>query len=250
MLGKTIPEPQKKTGRVFVCSAGYSHEFRRLMRIYPLAKGKSPPRWSVSRVRLQRNPQDNREESWQLCGDRSPGNHEQINKCFEIIGHIERPERGNLIQPLCCPSIEAANAKRISLCIIEPRFVPVLSFEDNPDSPDHPQSSMFDLFDDGITENPEGARRFTYQPYLEFVDEAGRHRLQLRDWGGYEFMRKHGDDRRHELTDAWRLRDRPCLLIGNMNHQRTVWLVISVLLPIRQMAFDLEASALLANAGE
>lgn len=35
MLGKTIPEPQKKTGRVFVCSAGYSDEFRHLIRIYP-----------------------------------------------------------------------------------------------------------------------------------------------------------------------------------------------------------------------
>lgn len=240
MLGKTVPEAQKKTGRTFVCSAGYSHEMRRLVRIYPLAKGKSPPRWSVCRVRLQRNPQDSREESWQLAADRSPGNHEHINKCFEIIRQVERQEQASLIQPLCCPSIDEANGKRKSLCIIEPRFIPALSFEDNPDSPDHPQLS---LFDEEGNQQPDGAKRFTYQPYLEFVDQAGRHRLQLRDWGGYEFMRKHGDQRRRELADAWHLGNRPCLLVGNMNQHRNVWLIISVLMPIHQMQLALESAA-------
>lgn len=51
----------------------------------------------------------------------------------------------------------------------------------------------------------------------------------LRDWGCFEFMRKQGDDRRYELHSALGLHNNSPLLVGNMNNQRTAWLVISVL---------------------
>ena len=239
MLGKTVPEVQKKSGRVFVCSAGYSHAMRGPIRVYPLARGKSPPRWSRCRVPLERNPEDSRDESWKLSGDRSPANHPKINSCFEITGEVRKQERPLFIQSLLSPSIQAANAKRKSLCIIEPESVPALSFEENEDSPDHPQISMFE---DGQEIVDEGARRFRFQPYLEFKDEGGWHRLQMRGWCGYEWMRKQGDERRFQLAENWRLGQRPCLLVGNMNQHRNVWLIISVLTPIRQMQLQLEAA--------
>jgi hypothetical protein len=197
MLGKTIPEAQKKSGRVFVCSAGYSHEMRQLLRIYPLARRKCPPRWSVSQIDLERNPDDSRSESWKIKGDRSAERHEQINGCFNVTCQIEGEERSKIVQSLLSPSIERANERRQSLCVIQPASAPVLGFEENPESPEHPQMDMFD--DDAPDNLAVGSKRFAYQPYLEFRDEDGWHNLQIRDWGGYEFMRKHGDDRRHEL---------------------------------------------------
>lgn len=237
MLGKTVPEIQKKSGRTFVCSAGYSHSMRGPIRIYPLARGKSPPRWSRCHVSLERNPEDSREESWRLAGDRSPANHPRINECFKIVGEIGRDERALFIQSLLCPSIAAANGKHKSLCIIEPHTIPRLSFEEAEDHPDHPQIS---LFEDSHDPSKDGARRFRFQPYLEFRDAEGSHNLQMRGWCGYEWMRKQGDDRRHQLAENWRLDRRPCLLVGNMNQHRNVWLVISVLTPISQMTLALE----------
>jgi hypothetical protein len=55
-------------------------------------------------------------------------------------------------------------------------------------------------------------------------------------------MRKYGDNRRHELFAAAHLDKNPVLLVGNMNNQRTAWLVISVLLPV-QLALDLDVVA-------
>ncbi len=59
MLGKTVPEPNSD-GRVFVCSAGVSPTLRQLVRVYPLARGGAPARWSVNAVKLERNPKDAR----------------------------------------------------------------------------------------------------------------------------------------------------------------------------------------------
>jgi hypothetical protein len=49
----------------------------------------------------------------------------------------------------------------------------------------------------------------------------------------FEFMRKYGDDRRHELRDTLHLDASCSLLVGNLNHHRTAWLVICVLRGIR-----------------
>lgn len=62
----------------------------------------------------------------------------------------------------------------------------------------------------------------------------------LRDWGVYELMRKHNNltdmsdtERRRYVGQALRLDDTCSLLVGNMNNQRTAWLVISVLRGLR-----------------
>lgn len=225
LLGKTVPEPNSD-GRVFVCSAGWSTEYRKLVRIYPLARRKSPPRWSRSVVRLERNPKDSRDESWRIAADRTRFEHHNINRCFDIIEDRVAPSsRPQLLKRAFRSSIAEANDQRLSLAIIQPAAKPRLFFEHNPNSPDSPALRLFDVDDD----EPQGARRFAYIPRLEFADEQGTHRLMLRDWGVYEFMRKHGDERRYELADALNLTDESSLLVGNLNHQRNAWLVISVL---------------------
>jgi hypothetical protein len=229
MLGKTIPEPTSD-GRIFVCSAGFSEDLRSLVRLYPLARRDCPPRWSRSRVAVERNPRDSRRESFALKGNRNPSDHADINRLFETTIELSPKDRDHLVERIVDRSIADLNANRRSLGVLQPEGVAKLHFDENPASPDSPQLS---LFADSDEEKRElGARRFAYLPRLTFKDLAGDwHDLQLRDWGGFEFLRKHGDHRRHELSDALHLNRRPSLLVGNMSSQRNAWLVISVLPP-------------------
>jgi hypothetical protein len=233
MLGTTVPEPNSD-GRIFVCSAGVSEEYRRLVRIYPLARRNAPRRWGVHRVRLERNPRDSREESFQVAGDRRPGAHQWINYRFEVVKPAyPQNARANLLSRHVLGSLHEANAKRASLAIIQPDDLE-LDFQFNPPPEDTPQLSLFEG-DDG--EQASGARRFRWMPRLRFRDECGRHDLMLRDWGAFELQRKH--EERYfldNLQSALHLGQSSSLLVGNMNNHRTTWLVVSVLNGLRKPA--------------
>lgn len=243
MLGTTVPEPTRRDGRIFVCSAGVSAEFGKLVRIYPLARRNIPSRWGVYRVPLERNPEDNRDESFKVAGDRSPGAHENINSQFQLVrSAVPHPERVALLAPYVVGSIKEANDRsraaktpreRFSLAIIHPEQID-LEFDHNPESPESPQMGLFDLSIVGKT-LPEGAKRFAYIPRLRFRDELGWNNAMLRDWGTYELQRKHGPEYfRQNLAGALHLSERSSLLVGNFNQHRTAWLVISVLNGIRE----------------
>ncbi|MBX6749996.1 MAG: hypothetical protein IRY85_10075 [Micromonosporaceae bacterium] len=242
MLGKTVPEPNRD-GRVFVCSAGYSPTLRSLIRIYPLSRYAAPPTWSISTVKLERNPMDSRAESYRLAGDRRPGVHDHINRrAFEVHGMVPRAQRAELLKRCVFPSIAAAQQRqpgygkdKMSLAILHPESIE-LEFEHNPASPDSPQLALFDAPGDV----PSGARRFPYIPRLRFRDSDGEHRLMLREWGVYELMRKHNNltqmsdgERKKFVGGALHLDPSCSLLVGNMNNQRTAWLVIAVLRGLR-----------------
>lgn len=235
MLGTTVPEPNSDD-RVFVCSAGVSAEYRKLIRIYPLSRINIPHRWGKYRVRVERNPKDHREESFKIAGDRSPGAHERINKEFEVVTDKIKPqEKPELLSKFVIGSIKEANAKRMSLAIIHPESFE-LHYDTNPEAADAPQMSLFDL---GQAQPTAGARRFPFMPRLRFHDECGWNNLMLRDWGCFERMRKAPDriaapDGRKYMTDALHLDADSSLLIGNMNNQRNAWLIISVLNGIRE----------------
>lgn len=230
MLGKTVPE-QTADGRRTVCSAGWSRELGQLLRIYPLAMHAAPPRWSVSRVPLARNPKDNRSESWRIAADTRITHHRAVNGEFDIHGKLAPTARVDLFDQsgLWEPSIAAANEHRRSLCLLRPVGAPTVTYEHNPTSPDSPQLA---LFDSGLDPVPFGAKRFPFIPRLEFADDAGRHALMIRDWGCYERMRKAPDA--FDLADALHIGPSSALLVGNFNRHRTSWLVISVLNEDRQ----------------
>lgn len=224
MLGTTVPEPSSD-GRVFVCSAGYSAELGQLVRVYPLARSGAPRRWSVNRVRLERNRRDQRRESWSIAADRTPAAHGHINQAFHQLHTIDRAQRVGLLDKVRVSSIAEANERRLSLALVHPRSVPTVRFDHNEDSPDSPQLRLFDC-DDAPS---SGAKRFAYIPRVVFEDDAGCHALMLRDWGAFEWMRKQGDARRYDIPRNLHLGESSSLLVGNLSHQRTAWLVISVL---------------------
>jgi hypothetical protein len=240
MLGKTVPEPSSD-GRVFVCSAGVSPQLARLgglLRIYPLARRGTPARWSVNRVELEQNGDDQRRESWKLAGDRSPGAHEHINNTF-VEQRREYPASGraDLLKPYTVESLREANDRKLSLAVLHPAHVD-FELKFNPDSPDSPQMALFDL---EVKKVEAGAKRFPYIPRLRIwmpgVDHDIQEWLPLRDWGCFEYMRKHPDadgaQLKSELPRALHLDADASLLVGNFNRFKNRWLVISVLRGLR-----------------
>jgi hypothetical protein len=222
MLGTTVPEPIKSDGRISVCSAGFSAELG-LVRIYPLARRGVPNRWNTYRVPLENNPKDSRTESWKLKADRHGASFERINREFVQVGSLNPGQRAEALRKHVVGSVAEANARKMSLAIIEPQFGD-LDFDYNPESPDSPELKLFN-----VGEAPrEGSKRFPYIPRLHFNDEDGHHHLQVRDWGVYEWMRKF-PDRYRELPNCLNLNANSSLLVGNFLQHRNSWLIISVL---------------------
>lgn len=224
MLGKTVPETTAD-GRLFVCTAGYSPELKQPIRIYPMARRSTPPRWSMSRVPLERNPKDSRPESWKIRGDRRPGHHEQVNGAIErVVERIAAPLQRDVIKAMTVTSLIEANERRMSLCVLFPDEIPSLRMERSDNAEMAPTPDML-----GDTKELPVAARFRWHPRLLFVDQDGhRHDLQLRDWGCYELMRKHGDVSAFTMGEALNLNAAAPVLCGNLNNRRTAWLVISV----------------------
>lgn len=233
MLGKTVPEA-RKDGRVSVCCAGWSSEMRSFVRIYPLAMQGAPKMWSRSRVALERNPEDHRVESWRLRGDRKGEAHRGINQTFEVdVPRLSNDEIMRLCEQLPVLPKDEANRQRMSLAVVQPDHPPLLHFSENAESDDHPQMRLFE--DNAEARRQLGAQRFPYQPRLKFTTDGKPHDLQLREWGAYEWLRKHGPGGRFNHPARDRLKNNPRLLIGNMNSHRNVWLVISILRATAQM---------------
>ena len=244
MLGKTVPE-QSSDGRIMVCSAGYDMELRTLLRIYPLAMEDAPRQWSISSVRLERNPQDSRHESWKLADERRTTQHHAVNSSFMRHEHLSIQEPYRLLEHTFVSSIAEANDRRLSLAMIAPVGTPVLNLEWHDDHPDAPQLQLFEghnVLGRKVTD------RFPCLPRLRFRDDAGEHNLQLRDWGLFELMRKrnaYDESLQPYLAGALKLSADSCLLVGNLSNQRTVWLVIGVLNMSQQPTlFDLPTAAM------
>lgn len=235
MLGTTVPEPNSD-GRIFVCSAGYSPDLRKIIRIYPLGRRTVPKRWHQYQVSVERNPKDHRDESFRIRGDRGVDAHDSINNSFkQLTGRLNPSDFRTVLDRHLVGSIKEANERRLSLAIIKPTFK-CIEFDMNPDSPDSPQEALFDM---GAKKIPEGSKRFPFNPRVLFTDDSGgQFRMQLRDWGSYELMRKKPDvfmqnGRAEYLAGAVRLNPDSTLLIGNLNNHRTTWIIISVLNGLR-----------------
>lgn len=189
-----------------------------------MARRSSPPRWSVSRIPVERNPKDTRRESWKIRGDRRPGAHEHINEVIEPVSLKLSPAwQREIVASLQLSSLKAANDRRASLCVILPDDVPRIDLERGEKAEMAPSPDMF-----GEVAQLPVAARFKWHPRIRFADAAGQHDLMLRDWGCYELMRKHGDEAALSLNEALNLTTAPPLLCGNLNRFRMSWLVISV----------------------
>tara|TARA_R110001632_G_scaffold106649_1_gene216182 strand:+ start:890 stop:1552 length:663 start_codon:yes stop_codon:yes gene_type:complete len=209
MLGKTAPETDRQ-GRVTVCSAGWSPELRQLIRIYPLAVEDAPADFSVSRIKLERNYKDSRHESWKIGGERGVDVHSGINARFDVQRILN--DRSSLIGQIpVVGSIAEANAKRLSLAVVQPEVKPDFYLQKN---------GARKLVKKEVSTN-----NFKYIPRLKFELAGKVHKLKYLNREVYENIAP------NNKTDFWkisgRFKNNPKLLVGNMFAYRKNWLVIS-----------------------
>lgn len=224
-LGTTVPE-QMSDGRVVRCSAGYSHDRRSLVRVYPISPFGSVKRWQRYRIALEQNPKDNRVESYKLAGDRTdPDGLTRQLVDGGLLGTVDKGDRLHDIDRYLVPSIRWMNDRRLSLGIVEPEAIETRFEYDQHADPDAPRFP-------GMEEpHPEwGRKSYALRPRLRFSDEDGHHDLGLNEHGCFEWLRKGHDP--HQLWHNLRIGDRSRdvrLLVGNLCNQRNAWVVISYL---------------------
>ena len=194
------------------------------MRVYPVLPSAPLRVRHRATLRLQRNPQDNRKESFKLS-DAENSIYRWSDKPVMPVHAI--PE----MITTHAKSIDALNEQRLSLGFIPCLDPPVLKWKYRKELVDHTQLDLFDEFVRDIkTQGFLVGKNYPQIPYLEFWDDGGKHCLQLREWGGFEYLRKQ-DMRGVELGNAYHLgkSDRQYyVLVGNMAHRRNVWLVLHV----------------------
>lgn len=224
VLGRTVPEASQHYG-TRVCMVAYSEELGRLLRVYPLLIDTPLRSRYQATLELMRNSDDNRQESYKLR-----------DAVTSIYGVSSQPQWTtgqvcDLADTMHCASIAELNRQRRSLGFIALRGTPVLTFKGREESPQGPQLALFEEFvQDLRTTNFWAGKDYPAVPYVTFQDGEGSHTLQLREWGTFEYLRKH-QFQGAGLDKALHLRspgEQWYALVGNMAHRRNVWLVIQL----------------------
>lgn len=217
LIARTIPERTKK-GRPQVCSVWWSEDLG-LFRVYPLNMQWRLKAFNRYSLRIERNPKDNRQESWKIVDPPQLVEDRQDSARREFIGHIDA---------MTASSISDLNARRASLAILNPEHIDLDWEYDRGTDP-----NMLRLFEDALPTNTSmiGRNCYPHRPRIVFADGDGNHNLSLNEWGCYQLLSK-PDYQTHDLRRALRLdqRDREFrLLVGNMNNHRISWLVIHLI---------------------
>jgi hypothetical protein len=224
VLGRTVPEASQHYG-TRVCMAGYSEELGRIIRVYPLLIDTPLKSRYQATLELTRNSDDNRHESYKL--------RDAVTSIYGVSSqpHWSTSQVVDLADKMHYPSIAELNRQRLSLGFIALRSTPILTFKGRDASPQGPQLTLFEEFVEDLRRtNFWTGRDYPQVPYVTFQDGAGEHTLQLREWGTFEYLRKHkfageGLDQALHLRTAG---EQWYALVGNMAHRRNVWLVIQL----------------------
>lgn len=220
-FGRTVPEKSQRYGKK-VCMAGYSPECRALFRVYPLPINFNLPCRSMVSIHLERNKMDSRKESWAVKG-RDPS--AVIN---QVADRVSEKDLIEYLKSEVVESVDWLNEHRRSLGVLKVKHYQ--SALKNRKSVTNPfQLRLFDDFKEQF--NFKTATDYFLAPYLHFTDTSDR-KLQIRDWGLYELMRKYENQNRAltstDISNGLNLSDDRdiYLVVGNMNHVRTSWIII------------------------
>ncbi len=231
VLGRTVPEDSKKYGQR-VCMAGYTLACNQFLRVYPLmvpvganaGTNNFRARHTYS-LDLQRNPTDNRTESWRVLDEMQP-----TSTPWDSAKEVKKANIVDWLDTRKVTSIEALNACRLSLGVL---FVPHDKWtgetvqKEEVTAPEHHRSLFDDLEDQAVAEPMVGKVR--YAPYIQFRDAVSEHRLQVREWGAYQLLAQEAyADRPDSLWNApgYRAGKDLWIVVGNMTNHRKNWMVI------------------------
>jgi hypothetical protein len=224
MLGRGAPD-LIKDGRVTVCAAGWSPT-RGFIRIYPTRMGSPLKQWSIVSVPVERNEEDNREESWKISGSKSEW--DRLDRKIKVVGELSRVDRQQLIPKLASPCILALNDTHASLGIVHPKELK--GYLDRRSDVDHTVQQT--LFGGSL---PRTKATYDLQPRLVFTcagcTSTAGHDQQSIEYGCYEWFRKNpGQEAQvfenlHLSDPGWER----YLFVGNQTHHRASFLVITLL---------------------
>lgn len=219
VLARTVPENSKKYGHR-VCLAGWSPEMQQLYRVYPLLVHDPLRSRHSARLRVQRNTDDSRRESLQLV--------DAATSILSVSDTVAITTKDVFDFPRY-DSIKTLNAQRLSLGLIPIDGVPSLHMQTRLDVVDAAQGLLFDEFLTDVARHGFLAGNdYDHIPYVQFKDACGWHTLQLREWGVYEYLRKHAWDGQGLAQGYQSAQHEWLALVGNMAHRRNVWLVIQL----------------------
>ncbi len=236
VLGRSAPD-RMRDNRVTVCVGGWSpvHGF---IRIYPSTRRSPLNRWNVVSVPLEKNPQDNRKESWKIQG--SKGEWNELHEKIEVIVNIKRNERLKLLQKIprkkCI--VDLIN-ERESLGIIIPSKILEADFKPREKFEKTVQTTLFEDEVPVLTK-----ANYPIYPYIKWECEGpcktsqGFHETQVIEWGVYEWVRKNPEEKWGQVWENMHLFEEEYMkwfFVGNQFRYPKSFLIISVLrLKIRE----------------
>jgi hypothetical protein len=224
VLGRTVPEASQRYG-TRVCMVGYSEELGKALRVYPLLIDAPLKSRHQATLELTRNSDDNRRESYKL--------RDAVTSVYGVSSQAywSTEQVCDLADKMHYASIAELNRQKASLGFVALLGTPHLELKSREATAPPAQLALFDEFvQDLRTTQFWGGRDYPQVPYVTFQDAEGIHALQLREWGTFEYLRKHqflgdGLDKAlhlHASGEQW------YALVGNMAHRRNVWLVIQL----------------------
>lgn len=226
ILGRAVPE-SLRDGRLTVCTAGYSEKFG-FIRVYPTTLYMPWKQWDIVSVPVERNPQDNRNESWKIEGSKHEWNklHEKIS----IQGKLKEKHRLDVIHNLMDGCVRDINDSKRSLGIVKPTIDQCFFAEQK----NYDSTTQIDL--SGL-EQPKVKDQYRDQPRIKYrcndCKMTTHHDQQVLEWGFYEWMRKEPE----KIDQVW---DNACInsdkhdiffFLGNHFRYRSSFFIVSVLRP-------------------
>ena len=193
---------------------------RQLYRVYPLlVRDPLKSRHSV-RMRVQRNAEDSRRESLQLV--------DAATSILSVSDTVAITTKDVFDFPRY-DSIKTLNDQRLSLGLVTIDGSPSLHMQTRGDVPDAAQGMLFEEFLTDVARHGFlVGNDYDHIPYVHFKDTCGWHKLQLREWGAYEYLRKHAWDGQGLAQGYQSAQHEWLALVGNMAHRRNVWMVIQL----------------------
>ena len=229
ILGRAAPEPIRN-GRITVCIAGYSwtHGF---IRIYPSRVDSPLKRWNIVRVPVERNIQDNRQESWKIQGSKSEWG--SLSEKIECEGKVRPRDRRQIIANMPkVGCIEDLNDAKKSLGITKPQKIDECDFTTREDYRPWTQLTL-----DGKLQI-KTKKHQRYVPKIKYTcseckTKQGFHNQQVLEWGVYEWMRKNPENMSqvwNNLFDLYSAHKQDIyFFVGNQVARRTSFMIISIL---------------------
>lgn len=229
ILGRTVPEESHKYG-VRVCLAGHSEQLGGLVRVYPVLVDAPLKSRHRAILAVERNPQDSRQESYKLLDAVGAVKAVSPSPVLSTAAVTALAERHQVA------SIAELNRGKLSLGFVAVRGRPVLEWHTKDTCADPRQLSMLLSFQNDLrVAQFLTGKDYARVPYLTFHDREGKHSLQLREWGCFEYLRQ-CDGTVNDLHERLRLADPRrewFVLVGNMTPHRNVWLVIQLFSRLR-----------------